>query len=178
MVAVRVGGGRNYGFGELSVAETQTVVLESLNYSRLAGADAYELELVSPYVLSTEFPGADDQKVPWWWDVPEARVRQRETQLVDGDKKYVLGVVDHGQCVEYTGSDPVGTAVNGVLRVGSHAKYGFGELRVRPAAADRIEERVSVSADGGTARDIVERVTASGSRSERDAASDRGDPKR
>lgn len=172
---VRVGGGRNYGFGELSVADTQEVTLEDLDYSRLADTDAYELGLVSPYVLSTEYPDADDQDVPWWWDVSDAGVRRRETRLVDGSEEYVLAVVDHGQCVEYTGGDPVETAVNGVLRVGSHAKYGFGELRIRPAAADRVEERVTVSADGGTARDVGERVTVSGGdRSERDAASDGG----
>jgi hypothetical protein len=150
---VRVGGGRNYGFGEVSVADTQTVTLEDLDYSRLAGADTYELELVSPYVLSTTHPGADDQSVPWWWGASEAGVRRRETRLVDGGEEYVLDVVDHGQCVEYTGSDPVATAMNGVLRVGSHAKYGFGELRVRPAGADRVEERVTASGGERGARD-------------------------
>lgn len=160
---VRVGGGRNYGFGELSVADTQTVPLEDLDYSRLADAEDYELELVSPYVVSTEFPGADDQEVPWWWGVPDGGLRRRETRVVDGDDEYVLGVVDHGQCVEYAGGAPVETAVNGVVRVGSHAKYGFGELRLRPAAADRV----------------VGRVTASGGdRSARDAASDGGDTER
>ncbi|QDX41174.1 hypothetical protein [Salarchaeum sp. JOR-1] len=150
---LRVGGGRNYGFGELSVADTQTVTLEDLDYSRLADADTYELELVSPYVLSTEYPGADDQDVPWWWGVPDAGVRRRETRVVDGDDEYVLGVVDHGQCVEYTGSDPLETAVNGVLRVGSHSRFGFGELRVRPAGADRVGERVTASAAVDTVRD-------------------------
>ncbi|WP_302081079.1 hypothetical protein [Salinibaculum rarum] len=166
---VRVGGGRNYGFGELSVADSQTVTLEDLDYSRLADVDGYELEVVSPYVMRTEHPSADDQDVPWWWGASRSDLRWRETRLVDGEEEYALGVVDHGQCVAYTGGDPVETAVNGVLRVGSHSRFGFGELRVRPAAADRVGERVTVSADGGTARDVGERVTASGGdRSARD----------
>lgn len=176
---LRVGGGRNYGFGELSVADTQTVVLEDLDYSGLADADGYELELVSPYVMRTEHPSADDQDVPWWWDAPDAGVRRRETRLIDGDEEYVLGVIDHGQCVEYTGGDPVETAVNGVLRLGSHAKYGFGELRVRPAAADRVGERVTASDEGDSARDVDGCVTASGDdRSERDEAGAGGDVER
>jgi len=42
--------------------------------------------------------------------------------------------------VGYAGSDPVETAKNGVLRVGTHARFGFGELRVRPASHDRVPE--------------------------------------
>ncbi|WP_348609727.1 hypothetical protein [Halobaculum rarum] len=152
---VRVGGGRNYGFGEVSIADTRVVTLEDLDYTRLGDADAYELELVSPYVLTTEYPGADDQSVPWWWDVSDVGVRRRETRLVDGGDEYVLGVADHGQCVAYAGSGAVETAVNGVLRVGSHAKYGFGEFRVRPAAGDRVEERVTASGSGGSERDAA-----------------------
>jgi hypothetical protein len=97
--------------------------------------------------------------VPWWWGPPDAGLRRRETRLVDGDEEYVLGVVDHGQCVRYTGSDPVATAVNGVLRVGSHAKYGFGEFRIRPAGADRVEERATAS---GRGRSICAEASAGG----------------
>ena len=152
---LRVGGGRNYGLGEVSVADTQLVDLEGLEYSRLeagAGSDgSCRVELVSPYVLESTFPGADDQSVPWWWDVDESAVsipasgdglRRRETRLaVDGDT-HSLSVVDHGQVVEYAGGDVVGTAINGVLRVGSHAKYGFGELRLRPPSTDRVPKRL------------------------------------
>jgi hypothetical protein len=34
--------------------------------------------------------------------------------------------------VAYEGDRPVETAKSGILRVGSHSKYGFGELRVKP----------------------------------------------
>jgi len=34
------------------------------------------------------------------------------------------------QVLAYKGDRPVETAKSGILRVGSHSKYGFGELRV------------------------------------------------
>lgn len=139
---VRVGGARNYGFGELSVQETQVVDLVELDWSRIAAADEHVLEVVSPYVLRSEYPGADGQDVPWWWAPVEdyeaaqqgfdAGLRRREERLVDGEDVYDLDVVDHGQVVRYAGSDAVGTARSGVLRVGTHSRFGFGELRVRP----------------------------------------------
>jgi len=161
---IRVGGARNYGFGELSLVDSQVVDLDALDYGRLTDAEsgAYVLELVSPYVLSSEWPGADDQSVPWWWDASSETelppvgtgqvsgtvatdgrrddgLRRRETRLVDGGETYRVETVDHGQVVGYAGSEPVATARNGVVRVGTHAKYGFGEFRVRPAGESRVE---------------------------------------
>jgi len=161
---LRVGGARNYGFGELSLVDSQVVDLDALDYGRLTDTEsgAYVLELASPYVLASECPGADDQSVPWWWDassemespmigsgsVPgtvatdgrrDDGLRRRDTRLVDGGDTYRVETVDHGQVVGYAGSDPVTTAQNGVLRVGTHAKYGFGEFRVRPAGESRVE---------------------------------------
>jgi len=54
---LRVGGGRNYGFGELSLAETQVIDLDDLDYSRVREADNVQLELLSPYVLQSDSPG-------------------------------------------------------------------------------------------------------------------------
>ncbi|WP_248516316.1 hypothetical protein [Salinarchaeum laminariae] len=138
---IRVGGARNYGFGELAVQDTQVVDLDELDYSGLTGsaADEFVVELVTPYVLSSEYPGADDQSIPWWWDADG--VRRREERLVEGADVYELATVDHGQVVGYAGSDPVATARNGVTRVGTHSRFGFGELRVRPAGQDRVAER-------------------------------------
>jgi len=143
---VRVGAARNYGFGELSVADTQLVELDDLDYSRLEAAAPGEcrVELVSPFVLDTEFPGADGQDVPWWWDVgvgSTGELRRRETCLIDGDEAFYVSVVDHGQVVGYAESDVVGTAKGGVTRVGTHSKFGFGELRVRPPGDDRVPGR-------------------------------------
>ena len=158
---LRVGGARNSGFGELSLVDSQVVDLDALEYGRLTDTEsgAYVLELVSPYVLASECPGVDDQSVPWWWDAEmessmvEAEsvsgtvatdgrrddgLRRRETRLIDGGDAYRVETVDHGQVVGYAGSDPVTTARNGVLRVGTHAKYGFGEFRVRPADDGRV----------------------------------------
>ncbi|ELZ21062.1 hypothetical protein C475_18928 [Halosimplex carlsbadense 2-9-1] len=144
---LRVGGARNLGLGATSLADTQTVVLENLEYSRVRDADALQVELVSPYVLETDHPAADDQSVPWWWGVDDESLRRRESRLVRGGESFELTTVDHGQVVPYTGSDPVMTAQQGVLRVGSHSKFGFGEFRVRPASEDRVQGRASPSGD-------------------------------
>ncbi|WP_435346016.1 hypothetical protein [Haloarchaeobius sp. HRN-SO-5] len=44
--------------------------------------------------------------------------------------EHKLQTVDHGQVVTYEVDRQVETAKSGILRVGSHSKYGFGELRV------------------------------------------------
>jgi len=143
---LRLGGARNYGFGLSSLVETQTFALDELDYSRVAEADAHRIELVSPYVLASEYPGADAQEVPWWW-AGDGDLRRRDARLVKGDDTYELATVDHGQLVEYAGDDPVATARNGFLRVGTHSQYGFGELRVRPAGEDRVSERSATGTD-------------------------------
>jgi hypothetical protein len=146
---LQVGGARNYGFGEVSVVETQLVDIDALDYAGMRGADGLQLELVTPYVLASEAPGADSQSVPWWWDVPSVGLRRRETRLVSGDESYSVETVDHGQVVEYVGDDVVGTAKNGVTRVGTHSRFGFGEFRLRPSGADRVPERAAAASDGG-----------------------------
>lgn len=139
---LRVGGARNYGLGATSLADTQTVVLEDLDYSRVRAADAHELVLVSPFVTASECPGADEQSVPWWWGVErDDRLRRRASRLEQRGDVFAVETIDHGQVVPYAGDDPVGTARNGVTRVGTHSKFGFGELRVRPAGEDRVPER-------------------------------------
>jgi len=150
LAGLQVGGARNYGLGELSVADTQRVDLAALDYDRLTDSedDGYVLELVSPYVMSSTYPEADDQSIPWWWATAHAStrpvddgLRRREERLVTGGDMHTLECVDHGQVVGYAGSDPVTTARNGVMRVGTHSRYGFGELRVRPASDDRVPDR-------------------------------------
>jgi len=142
---LRVGGGRNYGLGALRLADTQTIDIEALDYSQLktntsverTDGDQYTIELLSPYVLRSHHPSGDNQSVPWWWEPPH-ELRRRTEQLVVGNDTYQLTTVDHGQLVEYAGDDPVSTAKNGLLRVGTHAKYGFGEFRLRPAGDNRV----------------------------------------
>lgn len=137
---LRVGGARNYGLGELSLTDTQGIDLEALDYARVRAADDLQLELLSPYVLASDYPGADSQSVPWWW-ASDGRLRRRTTQLVAGDDVHEVATVDHGQVIAYTGDRPVETAKNGTRRVGTHAKVGFGEVRLRPADADRVPGR-------------------------------------
>lgn len=157
---LQVGGARNYGFGELSLVDTQVVDLDALDFSRLEAAqadgEACRLELVTPYVLGTEHPSGDAQDVPWWWRVDAKEpgpgssggLRRRETRLVDGSESYAVRTVDHGQVVQYAGDEPVATARNGVLRVGTHSRFGFGEVRVRPPGEDRVPERRAARAGG------------------------------
>ena len=163
---LQVGGARNYGFGRLSVIDSQLIDLDGLDYGRIAAADEHVVELVSPFVLASEYPSADWQSIPWWWDTASpagggadrtgdcgddyessaesatgAGLRRRTERLVDGDDVYELATVDHGQLAGYAGSEPVKTAKNGVCRVGTHSRFGFGELRVRPASDDRVPSR-------------------------------------
>jgi len=131
---LQFGGKRNYGYGTTRLKDTQVVDLEALDYTRLEDADRYRLELVTPFVLESEYPGANDVTVPWWWAETRDDLRPREEKLVEQREDYSLQTVDHGQFVTYDGDRPVTTAKHGVRRVGSHARYGFGELRVRPVA--------------------------------------------
>ena len=133
---LQFGGKRNYGYGETRLKGTQVVDLEALDYGRIANADALAIELVSPYVLDTTYPGADDRSVPWWWNASRESLRQREENLLAGDEVHRLRTIDHGQVFAYAGDRPIETARNGIRRVGTHAKYGFGEFRVRPIDDD------------------------------------------
>lgn len=75
--------------------------------------------------------------VPWWRAKERVDLRERQERLVDQREAFGLRTVDHGQVVEYRGDSPVETAKNGVRRVGSHSRIGFGEFRVVPVATER-----------------------------------------
>jgi hypothetical protein len=129
---LQFGGKRNYGYGITRLKDTQVVDLEALDYSRLEDGEAFILELVTPFVLESEYPNAHDHNVPWWWKEDRRDLREREEKVLEQREVYTLQTVDHGQVVAYEGDRPVETAKSGILRVGSHSKYGFGELRVKP----------------------------------------------
>nr|WP_235010836.1 hypothetical protein [Halobellus limi] len=82
--------------------------------------------------MESEYLNAHDQDVPWWWKEDRRDLREREEKVLEQRERYKLQTEDHGQVVAYEGDRPVETAKNGILRVGSHSKYGFGELRVKP----------------------------------------------
>jgi len=132
MEGLQFGGKRNYGYGEVELKDTQMVDLNELDYSRLEDAKTYLVELVTPFVLESEYPEASDQQVPWWWAENRDDLRVREEKILEQGAVYGLQTVDHGQVVKYLGDRPVETARNGLLRIGSHSRYGFGELRVKP----------------------------------------------
>ena len=129
---LQFGGKRNYGYGEVQLKETQMIDLDALDYSRLDDADTYLIELVTPFVIESEYPEANDTTVPWWWAENREDLRFREEKILEQREVFHLQTVDHGQVVKYLGDRPEETARNGLLRVGSHSRYGFGELRVRP----------------------------------------------
>lgn len=145
---LRLGGARNYGFGQTTLEATRCIDLEALSYPRLTQADAYQIELHSPYVLASEYPGADDQSVPWWWEY-DGDLRRRDTQLIKGDTTYNLRTVDHGQVVTYDGNSPIMSAEAGIMGIGTHSKYGFGQYRFRPADGDRVPERTAATPHRG-----------------------------
>ncbi len=129
---IQFGGKRNYGYGEVELKDTQMVDLDELDYSRLESAETYLIEVVTPFVLESEYPEASDQPVPWWWAENREDLRFREEKILEQREVYRLQTVDHGQVVKYLGDCPVKTAKNGLLRVGTHSRYGFGEMRLKP----------------------------------------------
>lgn len=108
------------------------VDLDDLDYSRLDGAETYLIDLVTPFVLASEYPDADDRRVPWWWAETRADLRLRVEKILEQREVFRLETIDHGQVVKYLGDRPVATAKHGLTRVGSHSRYGFGELRLKP----------------------------------------------
>ena len=132
---LQFGGKRNYGYGTVRLKESQLIDLKTLDYSRLEDADAYRLQLVTPFVLESESTTADDRDVPWWWREQRQDLRDREEMIVFRSDVVRLKTIDHGQIVRYGGDQPVETAQNGIRRIGSHSKYGFGEFRVAPVGA-------------------------------------------
>ena len=129
---LQFGGKRNYGYGEVRLKETQMVGLDALDYSRPAGAETHLIELVTPFVAESEYPETNDTNVPWWWAENREDLRAREEKILEQREVFRVQTVDHGQVVKYLGDRPVEPAKNGLLRVGSHSRYGFGKLRVKP----------------------------------------------
>jgi len=128
---------RNYGYGMTRLQASQLVDLDALDYGRLRDAESYGLELLILFVLRSGYPSTNDVDVPWWCGVDDTtRFRHREERIVEGAEMYRCDTIDHGQVVAYIGDRPVATAKNTILRVGSHSKYGFGELRVRPTPGE------------------------------------------
>ena len=146
---LQFGGKRNYGYGITRLKDTQVIDLDELNYSRLEDGEAFLVEVTTPFVLESEYPQAADQDVPWWWREGRCDLREREEKILEQLKVYKLQTVDHGQVVTYESDRPIETAKSGILRVGSHSRYGFGELRVMPveARSDQCEgsEKTEVS---------------------------------
>ena len=138
---LQFGGKRNYGYGITRLKDTQIVDLAALDYSRIEESEAFSLTLVTPFVLESVYPNAHDQDVPWWWIESRANLREREEKILEQREGYKLQTVDHGQVVTYAGDQPVETAKNGLTRVGTHSKYGFGEFRVTPIQSRSSEEQ-------------------------------------
>jgi len=63
---IHLGGKRNDDYGVADLKATRVIDLDTLNYDRLAGAQAYCVELVTSFALETAYPGANGSPVPWW----------------------------------------------------------------------------------------------------------------
>lgn len=134
---LQFGGKRNYGYGVTRLKDTQVIDPDELDYSRLEEGDAFLVEVTTPFVLETEYPEAANQDVPWWWQETRRNLRERAEKFLEQQEVYQLQTVDHGQVVKYEGDRPIETAKSGILRVGTHSKCGFGELRVKPVESRR-----------------------------------------
>jgi len=130
--SLQFGGKRNYGYGITRLKDTQVVDIDELDYSQLTDGDSFLVEVITPFVLESEYPSAADQDVPWWWNESRHNLRERDEKILEKGELYRLKTVDHGQVVKYEGDRLFETAKNGILRIGTHSKYGFGELRVKP----------------------------------------------
>jgi len=129
---LQFGGKRNYGYGITRLKDIQLIDMDELDYTRLENGGAFLIEVITPFVLESEYPTAADEDVPWWWRETRHELREREEQILEQREVYMLQTIDHGQVVTYEGDRPIETAKRGIRRVGSHSKYGFGELRVKP----------------------------------------------
>lgn len=72
-----------------------------------------------------------DQSVPWWWAESRDDLRFRQEKVLYQREVFRLKTVDHGRVATYTGNRPIETARNGLIRIGSHSRHGFGEIRVK-----------------------------------------------
>lgn len=129
---LQFGGKRNYGYGEVKLKDTQLVDLSALDYSQFENAEIYFIELLTPFVVQSEYPETDNRTVPEWWTENPEDLRVREEKILEQREVFDLVTIDHGQVVEYRGDRPVETAKNGITRIGAHSRYGFGELHVKP----------------------------------------------
>ena len=137
---VQFGGKRNYGYGTAQLVDTQVIDLDEIEYASLRNADEFILKLTTPFVLESSYPSADDIEIPWWWAESRDDLGERTEKIVEQREVYRLTTVDHGQVVEYCGDRPVETAKNGICRIGTHSKYGFGEFRVIPVDRTSSEQ--------------------------------------
>lgn len=143
---LQFGGKRNYGYGTTRLKDTEIVDLAELDYSVLEESESFTLELLTPFVLRSEYPETNDVNLPGWWQIDdETSIRHRVEKIVEGKDIYELETVDHGTGIKYGGDRPIRTALNGIRRIGTHSKYGFGELRIRPAQSTQ-------GGDSGTER--------------------------
>lgn len=110
--------------------DDRSVDVTDLDYSRLGAADGHLIELGPPYVQESEYPDADDQAVPWWWSEPREDLRLRRVKILEQREVFESETIDQGQVVHYGGDRPIETARNGLTRIGTHSRYGFGELGV------------------------------------------------
>jgi len=95
--------------GVVRLKDTQLVDLDGLDYSRLAGADTYLIELVTPFVLQSEYPNATITRVPWWWAETHDELRTRDEKILDQREVFRLQTVDHAQRTTYHDNRPVET---------------------------------------------------------------------
>jgi len=62
----------------------------------------------------------------------DALLNQSLEKIIEQCEPYRVKTSDHVQVVGYDGNRPVETAINGITRVGTHSKYGFGEFQLKP----------------------------------------------
>jgi hypothetical protein len=125
-------GKRHHGYGEVEWKYMQMIDRTILNYSRLEGAGMCLIELVTPFVVASEYPEATDRSVLWLrWIKDRDDLRLCEKKILEQREVFRLETVEHRQIVTYLGDCPLRTVKNGFTRTGSHSRDNFGKLRLK-----------------------------------------------
>lgn len=130
---IAIGGRRNMGMGKTRLH--LHISTDTSQWTGFPENDKLGVELITPLCLRSTFPGCDETNFPNFLE-PHAsgRFRTREEGITIHQKKVDLHLLDSGQafaikeCLPRTELQK--TINNGIERIGTHSKYGYGEYKV------------------------------------------------
>ena len=135
---ISLGGKRNKGFGATSLADSAEVRVDELDFLSLERSGNVDALLITPICLKSQFPGTEPCAFPSFAMQPKM-YRTRSEFIKHGDQRYGLELIDHGQRfdlapVVVARRNLVELAKEGIKRIGTHSKYGYGEFKLTAGA--------------------------------------------